>query len=171
MDLLIANAGISPKHDGRPHLVFELDPAEWQRVLDVNLTGAFNAVRLTVPAMKARGGGAILAMASVAGRTYTPLVGAHYAASKAALIGMTRHLAGELGPFGITVNALAPGRIETPMIRTMATEVNAEIVRTTPLRRLGTPAEVADAALFLTSPQARFVTGQVLDVAGGFLMT
>lgn len=110
-------------------------------------------------------------MSSVAGKAYLDIVAAHYSTTKAALIGLTRHLAGELGPHGITVNALAPGRIDTPMVAGAPKEANQVVIDTTPLRRLGTPAEVAQACLFLTSEQASFITGQVIDVAGGWLMT
>jgi 3-oxoacyl-[acyl-carrier protein] reductase len=99
------------------------------------------------------------------------VVAAHYAATKAGLIGLTRHWAAELGEYGVTVNALAPGRIDTPLLKTVPAEINQAIARVTAMRRLGTPEEVADACLFFVSDQARFVTGQVLDVAGGWLMT
>ena len=105
-------------------------------------------------------------MSSVAGKTHSPIVACHYAASKAGLIGLTKHLAAELGPFGIRVNAIAPGRIETPMVRAVGRTVNDEQVRLTPMGRLGAPEEVADLALYLTSAEASFVTGQTVDVAG-----
>ncbi|MFB0493711.1 3-oxoacyl-[acyl-carrier protein] reductase [Methylobacterium sp. OAE515] len=152
-DTVINNAGISPKHDGAAHRVWEMDPAEWNRVVAVNLTGSFNTVRALSPAMCAAGRGWIVNLSSVAGKTYSPIVACHYAASKAGLIGLTKHLAAELGPFGIRVNAIAPGRIETPM------------------GRLGAAEEVADLAFYLTSAEASFVTGQTVDVAGGLYMT
>ncbi|MCG7360405.1 3-oxoacyl-ACP reductase FabG [Roseomonas sp. ACRSG] len=170
-DTLVNNAGISPKHDGRAHEAWEMAPDEWNRVVAVNLSGCFNAIRLLTPAMRAAGHGSIVNMSSIAGRTYSMVVGAHYAATKAALIGLTKHLAGELGPYGIRVNAIAPGRIDTPLIRTVPDEVNQRQVAATPLRRLGKPEEVADLALYLASGEASFVTGQVVDVAGGMMMT
>ncbi|RWR05473.1 3-oxoacyl-ACP reductase FabG [Paenirhodobacter populi] len=170
-DTLINNAGISPKHDGIASKVWEMDPAEWRRVVDVNLTGTFNVIRAVTPSMIEARRGWIVNTSSVAGQTYMALVGCHYAATKSSIIGFTMHLAGELGPYGIRVNALAPGRIETPMVRGVAPEVNAEQVRQTPMARLGQPEEVADVALWLTSAESSFVTGQTVDVAGGLLMT
>jgi 3-oxoacyl-[acyl-carrier protein] reductase len=170
-DTVVNNAGISPKHQGVAHRVWEMDPAEWGRVVDVNLTGCFNTIRALSPAMVEAGRGWIVNMSSVAGKTHSPIVACHYAATKSALIGFTKHLAAELGPHGVRVNALAPGRIATPMVRGVAEAVNAEQVRMTPLGRLGDPDEVADAALWLTSPEASFVTGQTVDVAGGLYMT
>jgi len=171
IDILINNAGISPKHDGVRAEVAEMDFEEWKRVIDVNLTGCFNTVRALTPGMKSRHAGSIINMSSVAGRAYFSMVGVHYSTTKAALIGFTRHLAGELGPYGITVNAIAPGRIDTPMMRTVSEAVNNQVIEQTPLKRLGTPEDVANLALFLTSSKANFITGQVCDVAGGWLMT
>ncbi|KAB1073086.1 3-oxoacyl-ACP reductase FabG [Methylobacterium planeticum] len=170
-DTVINNAGISPKHDGTAHRVWEMDPAEWNRVVAVNLSGAFNTARALAPGMRAARRGWIVNMSSVAGKTYSPIVACHYAATKAGLIGLTKHLAAELGPFGVRVNAIAPGRIETPMVLAVAGTVNEEQVRLTPMGRLGTPEEVADLALYLTSAEASFVTGQTVDVAGGLYLT
>lgn len=171
IDTVINNAGISPKHQGRPSPIWQMDPAEWLQVVDVNLNSVFHFTRLLTPAMVERRFGRIVNMSSVAGKAYLDIVAAHYSTTKAALIGMTRHLAGELGPYGITVNALAPGRIDTPMVAGAPPEANEAVAAVTPLRRLGKPVEVADACLFLTSAQANFITGQVIDVAGGWLMT
>src|SRR5690606_1567641 len=171
IDTLVNNAGISPKHGGRPHGIHEMSPEEWQHVVGVNLNSAFNLSRILSPGMIGRNFGRIVSMSSVAGKSYLDIVASHYATTKAGLIGFTRQLAGELGPHGITVNALAPGRIDTPLLRTVAPEANQAVIEETALRRLGTPEEVADACAWLTSAEASFITGQVIDVAGGWLMT
>jgi 3-oxoacyl-[acyl-carrier protein] reductase len=171
VDILINNAGISPKHKGVPAPIWQMDPSEWRQVVDVNLNSAFHFTRLLAPGMVERRYGRIISMSSVAGKAYLDIVAAHYSTTKAALIGMTRHLAGELGPYGITVNALAPGRIDTLMVAGAPKESNDAVIAVTPMRRLGRTVEVADACLFLTSEAASFITGQVIDVAGGWLMT
>ncbi|OYU47409.1 MAG: 3-oxoacyl-[acyl-carrier-protein] reductase [Rhizobiales bacterium PAR1] len=170
---LINNAGISPKSgaDGRKSPLWEMPASEWQRVVDVNLTGAFLCSKAVAAGMIAAKKGSIVSISSVAGQTYCDFVGVHYAATKAALIGVTKHLAGELGPYGITVNAIAPGRITTPMMMGTASTTNELIRQATPMARFGTPDEVAQTALYLTSQASRFVTAQVIDVAGGWLMT
>lgn len=171
IDTVVNNAGISPKHQGKPAPVWQMELDEWRRVVDVNLHSVFHFTRLLAPGMVERRFGRIVSMSSVAGKAYLDIVAAHYSTTKAALIGLTRHLAGELGPYGVTVNALAPGRINTPMVAGAPWEANQAVIAATPLRRLGTPAEVAQACLFLTSDQASFITGQVIDIAGGWLMT
>lgn len=170
---LVNNAGISPKSgaDGRKAPIWQMGADEWRRVVEVNLTGAFLCAAAVVPMMRKAGRGAIVSLSSVAGRTFLDLVGVHYAATKAGLIGFTKHLAGELGPDNITVNALAPGRIDTPLMRGTAAAANEAARLATPLQRLGQPEDVAAVCLFLTSGAARFVTGQVIDVSGGWLMT
>lgn len=171
VDTLINNAGISPKSNGKPANFWEMAPDEWLRVVGVNLNGAFNWARLVTPAMVAAKSGRIVNMSSVAAKFYVAFTAAHYGTTKAALIGFTRDLAGELGPHGITVNAIAPGRIDTPLMRTSSAATNEAVIKETALRRLGLPSEVAEMACFLTAPESSFVTGQVVDVAGGWLMT
>ncbi|NYT22133.1 SDR family oxidoreductase [Alcaligenaceae bacterium] len=171
IDILVNNVGISPKTGGRALRVWEMPPKEWETVISVNLNSAFYLTHLATPHMIQNKAGRIINMSSVAGKAYCDIVAAHYAATKAGLIGLTRHWAAELGEFNITVNGLAPGRISTPLLATVPREINDAVTRTTALGRLGTPEEVADACLFFASDQARFVTGQVLDVAGGWLMT
>lgn len=171
IDTIINNAGISPKKDGVRVESWEMEVDEWRRVVDVNLSGCFNTVRAVVPSMIKRRSGYIVNMSSVAGKAYIPLVAVHYSTTKAALIGFTRHLAGELGPYGITANAIAPGRIDTPLMRNVPAEINQKALEQTPLGRFGLPEDVASLALFLASPQGGFITGQVIDVAGGWMMT
>lgn len=160
IDTLINNAGISPKHAGKARRIWQMASNEWRRVMDVNVNSVFNFCRILAPGMVERRFGRIVSLSSVAGKAYLDIVATHYSTTKAALIGMTRHLAGELGPHGITVNAIAPGRIDTPLVRGVAREANEKIARETPLRRLGAPDEVASTCLFLTSDEAAFVTGQ-----------
>lgn len=171
VDLLVNNAGISPKRDGKPVPVWEMDSDDWDAVVAVNLTGCFNMARRLTPGMVARKGGCIVNMASVSGRVWTPLVGGHYTATKTALVGLTRHWAGELGPHGVRVNAVAPGRIATPMAKLTAPATNRAVIDATPLGRAGEPEEVASAVCFLSGPDAGFVTGAVLDVSGGWMMS
>lgn len=171
VDSVVNNAGISPKHDGLPISVCDMDPAEWAKVVGINLTGTFNTIRAVGPGMREVSNGYIVNMSSVAGKTYSPVVACHYAATKSAIIGFTKHLAAELGPHNIRVNAIAPGRIETPMVLAVDPSVNDEQVKMTPLGRLGKPEEVADLALYLTSEESSFVTGQTIDVAGGLYLT
>ncbi|PLC55593.1 3-oxoacyl-[acyl-carrier-protein] reductase [Pollutimonas nitritireducens] len=171
VDILVNNVGISPKRDGRALKVWEMPPEEWDTVVSVNLSSMFYMTRLATPDMIKKREGRIINMSSVAGKAYCDIVAAHYAATKAALIGATRHWAGELGEYNVTVNALAPGRISTPLLKMVPQETNDAVAQVTALKRLGTPEEVADACVFFASDQARFVTGQTLDVAGGWLMT
>ncbi|SHH35008.1 SDR family oxidoreductase [Pollutimonas bauzanensis] len=170
-DILVNNVGISPKTQGKALRVWEMPPKEWETVVSVNLNSVFYMTHLAAPHMMDKRQGRVINMSSVAGKAYCDIVAAHYAATKAGLIGLTRHWAAELGEYDITVNALAPGRISTPLLKTVPQEINDAVTRVTALGRLGTPQEVADACLFLASAQAAFVTGQVLDVAGGWLMT
>jgi 3-oxoacyl-[acyl-carrier protein] reductase len=165
IDILVNNAGI---YEVLP--VEEITEEQWDRLLAVNLKGAFLCCQAVIPAMKSQGRGRIINIASSAGKTGGLLAGAHYSVSKAGLMCLAKQLARELGPHGITVNAVAPGRIDTPMIRIATDEQNEAFRLQTPLRRLGTPEDVANAVLFLASAEASFVTGEVMDVNGGLLI-
>lgn len=164
VDVLINNAGIA---DYDP--INWTEPARFRRVLDVNVTGAFLCARAALPSMLEKQKGVILNTASMWG-----LVGAScevaYSASKAAVIGFTKALAKELGPSGIRVNAVAPGVIVTDMVKNVSPETMEELRQETPLEQLGRPEQIADAMWFLASEQAAFITGEVLNVSGGFVI-
>ncbi|MGV3553373.1 SDR family oxidoreductase [Rhizobium sp.] len=170
VDILVNNAGISPKHNGRKATVEEMQLEEWRQVIDVNLTGAFLYSKACLPHMRARQWGRIINIGSQAGRTRPDFAGAHYAASKAGLMALARTLAVEVGPFGITVNSLAPGRIETPMLAEAGQEANEAYLGRIPVGRIGSGEDVAAAIAYLASAQAAFVTGITLDINGGAFM-
>lgn len=170
VDILVNNAGISPKHDGKRAPVSETALSEWQSVMDVNLNAAFLMCKAVLPAMQARGWGRIINMSSQAARTRSTVAGSHYAASKAGLIAFSRTLAGEVGHDGITVNCIAPGRIDTPMAATAGADVNTAYVKTIPVGRIGTPEDVAQAVAYFAAEATGFVTGTVMDVNGGHFM-
>jgi 3-oxoacyl-[acyl-carrier protein] reductase len=165
IDILVNNAGI---YEVLPFE--EIDSARWDRLMAVNLKGALFCCQAVAPAMKRQRSGRIINIASSAGKTGGTLAGAHYAVSKAGLICLAKQLARELGPFDITANAIAPGRIDTPMIQVSSEEENAAFRLRTPLGRLGTPEDVANAALFLASDEANFITGEIMDVNGGLVI-
>lgn len=168
--ILVNNAGISPKTDGRKRLVAEMPSEEWQRVIATNLTGAFLVTQTCLPALCARGWGRIVMVTSQAARTRTPVPGAHYAASKAGLTGLARVLAGEIAVHGVTVNCVAPGRIASEMTAGIDAQTNARLAELIPVGRLGRPEEVAAAVAFLVSEGASYLTGASLDVNGGNFM-
>jgi NAD(P)-dependent dehydrogenase (short-subunit alcohol dehydrogenase family) len=166
LDILVNNAAAA--YSTRFEQITE---EEWRRAVDVNLTAAFLCMQAVVPAMKAQGFGRVINLSSTAGKSVSTLGGAHYTASKAGLLGLTRAAAKELGPFGITVNAVCPGLIDTELTREHATpEDLAAHARSFPIPRLGTAAEVADLICFLASDQAGYITGASLDINGGDLM-
>lgn len=164
VDVLINNAGIA---DYDP--INWTEPERFRRVMDVNVTGAFLCARAALPSMLEKQKGVILNTASMWG-----LVGAScevaYSASKAAVIGFTKALAKELGPSGIRVNAVAPGVIVTDMVKNVSPETMEQLRQDTPLELLGRPENIADAMWFLASDQAAFITGEVLNVSGGFVI-
>jgi NAD(P)-dependent dehydrogenase (short-subunit alcohol dehydrogenase family) len=165
IDILVNNAGI---YEVLPFE--EISEGQWDRLLAVNLKGAFLFCQVVVPSMKRQGAGRIVNIASSAGKTGAMLAGAHYSVSKAGLICLAKQLARELGPDGITVNAVAPGRIDTPMIHAVSDEENQAFAEKTPLGRLGTAEDVANAVVFLASDEASFITGEIMDVNGGLLI-
>jgi acetoacetyl-CoA reductase/3-oxoacyl-[acyl-carrier protein] reductase len=164
LDLVVAAAGIT-----RDGVLWKLSPEDWRAVLAVNLDGAFHLLHAAVPHLRAAGGGAIVLISSINGER-GKFGQSSYAASKAGLIGLGKTAAKELGRFGVRVNVLAPGLIDTAMTAALSAEIRAAAVGETALGRMGKPQDVADAALFLCSDLARHVTGQVLRVDGGQLM-
>lgn len=164
IDILINNAGITK--DG---LLLRMSEDDFSKVLDVNLKGAFNCIRFSARQMMKQRYGRIVNMASVVG-----IAGnagqVNYAASKAGVIGLTKSAAKELASRGITINAIAPGMIETDMTKDLTDKVKDEMAKQIPLRRFGQVEDVAEAAAFLVSDSAAYITGQVLHVDGGMVM-
>ena len=164
VDVLVSNAGIAQQK-----LFTDITPEEWQRMLDVNLTGAFNLCQLALPGMIRRKAGRILTVSSMWGQTGGSCE-VHYSAAKAGLIGLTKALAKEEGPSGITVNCVAPGVIDTDMMASFTAEDKAALAEETPVGRLGTAEEVAKLLLYLAGEDAGYITGQVFGVNGGLVI-
>lgn len=169
LDILVNNAGIAV-----PQTFEEISDDEemWQRILDVNLTGAKNCTAGAFTALCAGSGGRIVNVASTAGLRISPLMGAHYTSSKWALVGFTKHLAHEAGEAGIRVNAVCPGPTRTALTEQVTTQDGrAETAASIPLGRWGEPEDVAGATVFLLSDLAGHVTGVALPVDGGFTVS
>ena len=164
IDILINNAGIT--RDGMLH---KLSAEDFQKVVDVNLTGVFNCAQAVVPAMVQQGSGRIINTSSVSG-IYGNVGQTNYAATKAGVVGMTKTWAKELGRKGINVNAVAPGFIETGMTAKVPDKVIEQMKMLVPLGRLGLPEDIANAYLFLASDESKYVNGTTLHVDGGIMM-
>jgi len=170
VSVLVNNAGVSPKRNGQSSGLLEIDQSEWDVVMGVNLYATFRLCKACIPGMQKRKWGRIINISSLAGRTKSIVAGATYMASKAAVLGLTRSIAMEFGPAGITANSVAPGRVDTVMANQGPANLNSEYAAQIPVRRLGTPDEVAAAITFLASSEAGFINGAVIDVNGGFFM-
>ncbi|TAK52786.1 MAG: 3-oxoacyl-ACP reductase FabG [Gammaproteobacteria bacterium] len=174
IDILVNNAGLM--RSTRPVESISLD--EWQRLLAVNVTGVFLCMRAVLPILKKKRSGRIVNVSSSAGRSMSTFNGAHYTACKAAVLGLTRHVANEAAPYGINVNAIAPGSFATEggleLFGGMPQEVLAGIIeaeqKKIPLRRFGSPQDVANAVAFLCSDESAYITGATIDINGGDLM-
>jgi 3-oxoacyl-[acyl-carrier protein] reductase len=164
IDILINNAGIT-----RDGMLTKLSQEDFQKVIDVNVTGVFNCTQSVVPHMIANGKGKIVSTSSVTG-VYGNVGQTNYAASKAAVVGMTKTWAKELGRKGINVNAVVPGFIETSMVATIPEKVVNQMKQMIPLQRLGKPSDIANAYLFLSSDESDYVNGTTLHVDGGIMM-
>lgn len=164
VDILINNAGIT-----RDATLKNLTPELWQEVIDVNLTGVFNCTKIFSPFMVAQQYGRIINASSVTAH-YGSFGQSNYVATKSALIGLTKVWAKELGSKGITVNAIAPGFIETDMTKVLVNEFMDELLLKTPVRRVGKPIDIAQAYLFLASEKSSFITGTCLNVDGGLTL-
>jgi 3-oxoacyl-[acyl-carrier protein] reductase len=167
--VLVANAGGSAT---RPMPFEEIGESDWRASIDSNLTATFLTLKCFLPGMKARRSGTIITMSSAAARRPHPRSPVAYAAAKAGIQMLTQHVAAQAGPFGIRVNCLAPEAILTERnLVQIPTDVQQRLVDEHPLRRLGTPEDVARAALYLASDEASWITGVILDIAGGAVMS
>jgi NAD(P)-dependent dehydrogenase (short-subunit alcohol dehydrogenase family) len=164
VDVLVNNAGVV----NNLARIAEMSPDAWARELAVNLSGMFHTVRALAPAMAERGWGRVVNLASVAAEQ--PGLGQPaYTASKAGVVGFTRSVAQEFGPGGVTANAIMPGLIGTPLVRSMPERLRQQTVARTPVRRLGEPEDIANLAVFLASPASSFITGEAIACDGGLL--
>lgn len=164
-DILVNNAGLL-----QPTKFEKITYLEWRRIMKVNVDGVYNCSKAVIPLMMKRKYGKIINISSTAGKASSTFGGVHYTASKAAVLGITRHLARELAQYGINVNAVCPGSIDTPMVRGLANhQTLANGIMHIPLGRLGTPEEVANLVLFLASDASSYITGASIDINGAEL--
>ena len=165
VDVLVNCAGVLYQRQ-----IKDITENEWDEVMNVNLRGTFFCCQAVTPIMKKKQRGTILNLASIAGKVGGLSSGAHYAISKAGVICLTKIFARELAPFGVRVNALAPGPVDTAMLRSFPKETREKLSRDCPLGRLADVDDIAEAALFLVSDRAKHITGEILDINGGLLM-
>lgn len=165
VDILVNNAGIL-----QVAFIADISEGERDRVIDVNLKGVFLCSQCVISHMVKKKRGRIINIASIGGKDGFPLAGVHYSASKAGVMGFTRQLAKQVAPYGITVNAVAPGTTDSGMIAHRTDAQKAEILKKIPEGRLGRPEDTAEAVAFLASDEADFITGETLDVCGGLYM-
>jgi len=165
IDILVNCAGIITRTPFE-----QLSDAEWRSVLDVNLHGTFYFCQAVLPSMREVGQGRVINITSQMAKLPHPAASPSYEVSKAGMVALTRHLAYQYAPHNVLVNAIAPGSINTSLPKSMTEEARAKLKSGIPMKRLGEPEEVADAALFLASDLSSYITGEVLDVNGGSLM-
>jgi len=166
LHILVNNAGISPLCP-----IEDISLQDWERVLAINLTGPFLMIQVCLPFIKDAGNkGRMINMGSLAGQAGGISVGLHYTASKGGLMAITRQLAKILAPFGATANSIAPGTTETPLVADWPQDVKQSLIKKIPLGRLGTPGDIAQAALYLASDAAGFITGATINVNGGMFI-
>jgi 3-oxoacyl-[acyl-carrier protein] reductase len=165
IDVLVNNSGICPRTQ-----LPQITVNEWQRVIDVNMTSTFFLLQFCIDVMIHKCSGAIVNVASLAGKNGGMAVGAHYSASKAAIICLTKTFARYGAPFGVRVNAVAPGIIDTDITRELGRDKIMTFENSIPLRRIADPDEVAKPIVFLASSWASYITGATLDINGGLLM-
>jgi 3-oxoacyl-[acyl-carrier protein] reductase len=167
VDILVNNAGIL----GNTQPIEKIPGDEWDRLMAINVKGTFNCTKAVLPIMQAKRYGKIVNVSSSAGRSTSTFGGAHYTTSKAAVLGLTRHTAREAAPYGINVNATAPGSMDTEMVRERATPEHMESERQKiPLRRLGTPQDQASLVAFLCSDESSYIAGATIDINGADLL-
>lgn len=171
ISILVNNAGISPKKNGRKVPIKDMEFGEWAKVLDVNINGVFNCCQAVIPGMITMERGKIINMTSAFAKRYNSIAPAHYVTTKAAVIGLTHALCGELAGYGINCNAIAPGRAWTEMTRFAPKEINDGFMKEIPSNRFAETSDIAYAALYLASEESSYVNGATIDVNGGFLMT
>ncbi|MEE9191977.1 MAG: 3-oxoacyl-ACP reductase family protein [Candidatus Aerophobetes bacterium] len=165
IDILVNNAGIIKRGSTEDHSY-----EDWDRVIAVNLRGTYNCSKAVIPIMKKQGCGKIVNVSSIAGKVGNIASAPSYGSSKGAINALTKSMARELAEYGICVNAVAPHAVETEMSAEWSQEKRRQLMSQIPLKRLGRPEEVAAAVLFLASDEASFITGEILDVNGGYLM-